>query len=63
MTFGQLKQALGKNAKFQLVSPFIVDFDAISISQSGKIQYYILYPAKTTFSNSDSIKLLLTENS
>ncbi len=63
MTFGQLKQALGNNAKFQVVSPFIVDFDAISISQSGKIQYYILYPAKTTFANSDSIELLLTENS
>ncbi|PSB31273.1 hypothetical protein C7B70_13920 [Chlorogloea sp. CCALA 695] len=46
-----------------LVSPFIVDFDAISISQSGKIPYYILYPAKTTFANSDSIELLLTENS
>lgn len=62
MTLGQLKQALGENAKFQVVSPFIVDFDAIAVSQSGKVQYYIIYPAGTTLAETDPIELLLTEN-
>lgn len=62
MTFGQLKQALGKKAEFKIVSPFMVDIDAIAISKSGKVQYYILYPAGTTFSDANSIELLLTEN-
>lgn len=62
ITFGQLKQVLGSNAEFKVVSPFIVDFDAIAVSKSGKVQYYILYPAGTTFTDANSIELLLTEN-
>ncbi|WP_228054863.1 hypothetical protein [Gloeocapsopsis crepidinum] len=62
MTFGQLKQVLGSDAEFKVESPFMVDFDAIALSKSGKVQYYILYPAGTTFSDSDSIELLLTDN-
>lgn len=61
-TFGQLKQVLGSNAEFTVVSPFMVDLDAIAVSKSGKVQYYILYPAGTTFSDANSIELLLTEN-
>ena len=62
MTFGQLKQILGSDAEFKVVSPFMVDLEAIAVSKSGKIQYYILYPAGTTFADANSIELLLTEN-
>lgn len=62
LTFGQLKQVLGSDAEFKVVSPFMVDLDAIAVSKSGQVQYYILYPAGTTFSDSDSIELLLTDN-
>ncbi len=62
MTLGQLKQVLGSNAEFKVVSPFMVDLDAIAVSKFGKVEYYILYPSGTTFSNSDVIELLLTDN-
>lgn len=62
MTLKQLKQVLGAKANFQVVSPFMVDVDAIAVSQSGKVQYYILYPAGTKFSDSDRIEELLTDN-
>lgn len=62
MTVGKLKQVLGSNAEFKVVSPFMVDLDTIAVSQSGEVQYYILYPAGTTFSDANSIELLLTEN-
>ena len=32
MTFGQLKQALGSTAQFKVESPFMVDFDAVTVS-------------------------------
>jgi hypothetical protein len=63
MTFGQLKKALGANAEFKVKSPFMVDIDAIAVQQSGSVQYYILYPAGTTFSNSQVIESVVTENS
>lgn len=62
MTFGQLKQLLGSTAEFKVESPFMVDFDAIAVSKFGKVQYYILYPTGTTFTDANSIDLLLTEN-
>ena len=61
MTFGQLKQVL-PDTKFKVESPFMVDFDAIALSQSGKVQYYILYPAGTKLADSDLIEMLLTDN-
>lgn len=62
MSLQQLKQTLGSEAKFEQVSPFIVDFDAIAVYQLAKVQYYIIYPSGTTFSDSDVIELLLTDN-
>lgn len=62
MTFGQLKQVLEPDTKFKVDSPFMVDFDAIALSQSGKVQYYILYPAGTKLADSDPIEMLLTDN-
>jgi hypothetical protein len=63
ITLKHLKQVLGAKAKFQSVSPFMVDVDinAIAVSQSGKVQYYILYPAGTKFSDSDRIEGVLTD--
>lgn len=62
MTFGQLKKALGSTAQFKVESPFMVDFDAIAISQSGKVQYRIIYAAGTKFKDADVIQLLRTDN-
>lgn len=62
MTLKQLKRKLGTDTKFQTVSSFMVDFDAIAVYQSGMVQYYILYPSGTNFSDSDPIELLLTDN-
>lgn len=63
MTLGKLKQVLGANSTFKVESPFMVDIDAIAVSQSGNLQYYILYPAGTTLNDADVITALLTDNS
>lgn len=62
MTYGQLKQQLATKAEFTVKSPFIVDFDAIAVSKSGKVQYYILYPAGTPLADSSVIEALVTDN-
>jgi hypothetical protein len=62
MTLGQLKQVLDGKAEFKTKSPFIVDFDAIAVIQSGKEQFYILYPAQLPLADSDVIEALLTDN-
>jgi len=63
MTFGELKKALGSTAQFKVESPFMVDFDAVAVSQSGKVQYRIIYSAGTKLKDTDVIQLLMTENS
>jgi hypothetical protein len=62
MTYGQLKAKLGQEAQFQVRAPFIVDFDAISVYQSGQVQYYVLYPAGEALKDTDIVEALLTEN-
>lgn len=62
MTLAELKQRLGSDVEFTVKSPFIVDFDAIAVSQAGEIQYYILYLAGEPFTDTDVIQGLLTEN-
>jgi hypothetical protein len=62
MKYGQLKTLLGKNAQLAIRKNFQVDFDAIAVSQSGQIQYYILYPSAETFRDSDTLKILVTDN-
>jgi hypothetical protein len=62
MTFGELKKALGATAQFKVESRLMVDFDAVAISQSGKVQYRIIYAADTKLKNTDVIKILSTEN-
>jgi hypothetical protein len=60
--YGQLKTLLGQKARFTIRKNFQVDFDAIAVSQSGQIQYYILYPSGETFRDSDTLKILVTDN-
>ncbi len=62
MTFRQLKKVLGSDAEYQVKSPFMVDEDALAVSQAGKVQYYILYPAGTTFTDSQVIQSVMTDN-
>ncbi|MBW4420505.1 MAG: hypothetical protein KME13_14930 [Myxacorys californica WJT36-NPBG1] len=63
MTLGELKQKLGASSTFKVESPFMVDFDAIAVSQSGEVQYRILYPAGIKLEDSDVITALVTDNS
>lgn len=62
ITFGEFKKALGSTVQFKVQSPFMVDFDAIAVSRSGKVQYRIIYAAGTKLKDSDVIELLRTDN-
>jgi hypothetical protein len=62
MTFGQLKKALGTTAQFKVESSFMVDFDAVAVSRSGKVQYRIIYAAGTKLKDTDIIEILMTDN-
>ncbi len=62
MRLRELKKVLEGKAEFKVKSPFMVDFDAIAVSQSGKDQYYILYSAGTPLSDADVIEALVTDN-
>lgn len=69
MTLGELKQIAEPNTYFELVAPFLVDANAIAVSQEGLVQYYILFPAGSTThpdgstpTDQDMIKILLTDN-
>ena len=68
MTVGELKQVLDGDTKFEVVSPFMVDVNAIAVSRDGLVQYYVLYPAGTTShpdntpTDNDRISLLMTDN-
>lgn len=62
MKLGELKKELAGKAQFQVKSPFIVDFDAIAIVESGKEQYYILYPAGVPMADTDIIEAIVTDN-
>lgn len=62
MTLGQLKQILAGKAEFTVKSPFMVDFDAIAVSQQGQEQFYILYPAMSRLADTDVIEALVTNN-
>jgi len=62
MTFGELKKALGSTALFKVESSVMVDFDGVAVSQSGKVQYWIIYPGRTKLKDADVIELLMTDN-
>jgi hypothetical protein len=62
MQFGELKQRLGAGFEFNVKTGFMVDFDAIAVTKAGKVQYYIPYPAGTSFTDEDRIQHLITDN-
>jgi hypothetical protein len=62
MTYKELKQKLGNGYDFQVKTSFIDGFEAIAVTRSGKVQYYIPYPAGTKFTNEDKIQHLMTDN-
>ena len=69
MTLDELKQISDKDTEFKLESPFMVDINAIAVSKSGVVQYYILYIAGTTShpdritpTDADPITILITDN-
>lgn len=62
MTLGELKQVLGETATFTEKSPFMVDFDAIEVSQGGEVQFYLLHLAKQPLQDSDLIQGILVTN-
>ncbi|MBZ8179827.1 hypothetical protein [Oscillatoria salina] len=62
MTLGELKAQLKDEAEFEVVTPFMVDLDAISVSKNGEVQYYIAYFSYEPITDSDPIKILLTDN-
>ena len=61
MTFGELKKALGSTAQFK-ESSFFDGLDAVAVSQSGKVQYWIIYPGRTKLKDADVIEDLMTDN-
>ncbi|MEG4022583.1 hypothetical protein [Microcoleus sp. S13C4] len=63
MTFGELKKALGSTAQFK-ESPFKPGegFEAVAVSQSGQVQYWIIYPFRTKLKDADVIEDLMTAN-
>lgn len=62
MSLGELKQALGPEVEYKVQSPFMVDFDAIAVTQNGKTQFYILYLAGQSFADTEVIQGLMTDN-
>lgn len=62
MTYQELKKNIGSHMTFRAKTNFMVDWDAIELSQKGQVQYRILYPANTTLKNTDMITVLQTEN-
>jgi hypothetical protein len=62
MTLGDLKAALPPDTEYSVESPFIVDFDAISVAQGGDTQFYLLYLSGEAFTDDDIIQGVLTTN-
>jgi len=62
MTLGELKQLLGRTFEFKPEVPFMVDFDAIAVTQNGETQYYILHFTDTPLADSDRFEILLTDH-
>ena len=69
MTLGELKQISDQDTKFELMSSFTIDSNAIAVSKGGIVQYYILYKTDATSAqeefvptDSDLIISLMTDN-
>lgn len=69
MSIGELKRISDPDTSFEIISPFLLDTNAIAVSNQGIVQYYILYVAGSTSdtdgitpSDDDTITILMTDN-
>jgi hypothetical protein len=62
MTFAELKATLPPETEYVVMSPFMVDFDAIAVQHDGKVLFHILYFAGDTFTDDSVLQGLMTEN-
>lgn len=62
MSLGELKQQLGPEVNYTVQPAFMSDFDAIAVTQSGDLLFYILYLSGEPFTDTDIIQGLLTQN-
>jgi hypothetical protein len=69
MTLGQLKEISDEDTKFEVIPSFMVDINAIAVSQDNVVQYYILcvagttsHPDQDTPTDQDPINILVTDN-
>lgn len=62
MSFKDLKEHMGKEFEFNIKTSFLEGFDAIAVTKSGTVQYYIPYPTGTQFTDTDRIQHLMTDN-
>jgi hypothetical protein len=62
MTLAELKKNLKNTARFETQTDFTPGYNALAVKQQGKVQFYIPYPKKQKVSDSDQIKILVTDN-
>ncbi len=62
MTLGEVKQKLGNRFQFSDKKPFMVDLDAVAVSQDGEVHFHILFWSYEGISDTKPIQFLLTEN-
>ncbi len=62
MTLAELKKNLKNSARFETQTDFIPGYNALAVKQRGKVQFYIPYPKQRKVTDSDQIKLLVTDN-
>lgn len=62
MTLGELKQAMPPDTEYIVESPFMVDFDAITVRQGDTDLFHILYFAGDSFTDDSIVQGLITEH-
>ena len=69
MTIDELKAVLDEDTKFEVISPFIQNVNAIAVSKNDIVQYYVLCSQKDTAEagfqipqDEDTIEVLITDN-
>jgi hypothetical protein len=60
MTIGELRKIKGYT--FQTKSGFATGYNALAVSQKGKVQFYIPYARQKPLTDQDPVRFLVTEN-
>lgn len=63
MTLADAKRAMGPNIRWQNVPNLLVDFGGIAAKSGSQTLFYIIYEASNPLKDTDSIAMLMTENS